>query len=688
VSARRFFRVPEMDCAHEAAALRKALEPLDGVLGLQCDPARRRVAVLYDPARRREADLVKAIEGTGMRALPWDEAKKSPPSDRLETAAALVSGAALLAGFLAALVGRPAVPFHALSVAASYWRFLPRAFAAARRARPDMHLLMSIAILGAILIGEWAEAASVGFLFSVSLLLESWSVGRARRAVEALLRLAPATATLLDPEERRVAAEEVPPGSRILVRGGERIPLDGVVLSGSSDVDCAAITGEGVPVARGPGDAVFAGTINGPGALEVRTTRAAGETTVAHIASLVEEAGARRSRSERWTERFAAVYTPIVLALALLVATLPPLLGAPWGAWLYRALALLVIACPCALVISTPVAIVAGLTAAARRGVLVKSGEHLETPARLRAIAFDKTGTLTYGRPRVVAVLPLEGHDEADLLARAAAVEARSEHPIGRAIVAAALARGLRPPEARDVVDARGRGCEGTFEGREFRVGRTDFVAPGAAAPPAIDALRGPGRSVVVVGNDRHLCGAIALEDEMRPEAPEQVRALRAAGIGAVWLLTGDNAATAAWVGAAAGVDEVRAELLPESKVAAVEEMAARHGASAMVGDGVNDAPAMARSSLGIAMAAAGSDAAIETADVALMTDDLSRIPWLIGHSRRTLGIIRQNVAASLVVKAAFVALTLFGPASLWAAIAADMGISLAVVFNALRLLR
>jgi len=686
---RQIYRVRGMDCASESGPIRRELEGVAGVESVSFDHARSRMVVEGEVAR---AEVEAAVARTGLKAEPWTDERESR---RLLGIATAISGTALLAGVAAKLWGGAGVPFLALAVVAGIGHVLPRAVRAARHLRPDMHLLMTVAIAGAMGIGEWVEAATVAFLYSLSLLLEAWSVGRARRAVEELLALAPATATLVENgDERTVPADEVRPGSRILVRPGERIPLDGVVREGRGSVDQSALTGESMPVEKRVDAPVFAGSINGDGALVVETTKEADESTVAHMVRLVERAGERRSRAERWVERFARVYTPAVLALALLVLVTPPLLlGAAWSVWFYRALVLLVIACPCALVISTPVAIVAGLAAASRFGVLVKGGDHLETPARVRAFAFDKTGTLTHGAPRVVELVPYGDHDDLDVLARAAAVESRSQHPIAKAIVAAAAERELALPQAAGVVAHHGKGAEGSIEGRTFWVGSHRWLDELRGKEhdevcARMEKLAGPGRSVLFVGNDVHVCGLLAVADEMRKDAPAQVAALKEAGVERIVLLTGDNRPTADALGKAVGVDEVQAELLPDQKLEAVEELERRFGCVAMVGDGVNDAPAMARADLGIAMGAAGSDVAIETADVALMEDDLAKLPWLVHHSRRTLRIIRQNVAAALAIKALFVLLTFLGFASLWAAIAADMGVSLAVVANALRLLR
>ena len=582
-----------------------------------------------------------------------------------------------------------------VAIVAGVWLVLPKAWGAIGRLQPDMNLLMTIAIVGAMAIGEWFEAAAVAFLFSLSLLLESWSVGRARRAIAALLDLAPPTAWLLsaDGSARQVSPQDVAIGAAFLVKPGERIPLDGKVLDGTSDVNQAPITGESVPVPKTPGEDVFAGTINGDGSLRIESTRAAGDTTLARIIRMVGDAQSRRGPSEQWVERFARVYTPTVMLLALAIVVVPPLVfGGAWALWFYRALVLLVIACPCALVISTPVSIVAGIASAARQGVLVKGGAFLEAPARLRAIAFDKTGTLTAGRPRVVEVVPLSGHDERELVERAAAMEQHSEHPIARAVLDYAETHHFIPAPADDFQVLQGKGARATFDGREFWLGSHRYLEERGQETPEIheqlETMSGRGQTVVVFGNASHVCGLVALADEVRPAAAATLAELRAAGIEHLIMLTGDNRPTAEAVAAKSGIDEVRAELLPEDKVAAIEALVAKYERVAMIGDGVNDAPALARATVGIAMGAAGTDAAIETADVALMADDLSKLPWLIRHSRRVLKVVRQNIAFALAVKLAFVVLTFAGITSLWGAIAADMGASLLVIANGLRLLR
>lgn len=477
-----------------------------------------------------------------------------------------------------------------------------------------------------------------------------------------------------------------------MVRPGDKFPLDGKIVKGETTVNQAPITGESLPVPKAPGDGVFAGTINQDGAVEFVTTRPASDTTLARIIRMVGDAQSKRSPSEQWVEQFARYYTPAVMGLAIAVMTLPPLFfDGAWARWFYEGLVLLVIACPCALVISTPVSIVAALTASARRGVLVKGGPYMEAPARLKAVAFDKTGTLTEGHPQVRKVVPLSGHTEDEVLAIAAAVERRSAHALARAIVRAADDRGIRPAAAEDFQAIKGKGATAKVAGQSVWLGSHRLLEERGQETPQmheqLESMEHDGASVIVVGKDHHVCALIAVADRIRPQSKTAIDEMRSAGIQHIVMLTGDNWGTAEAIGREAGVDEVRAELLPEDKVAAVEELVSRYGQVAMIGDGINDAPAMARATLGIAMGAAGTDAALETADIALMGDDLLAVPWLIRHSRRTLRVIRQNIVASLGVKVLFVVLTLVGHGSLWAAIATDTGMSLLVVFNALRLL-
>jgi len=715
----RTFKVRGMDCAEEVSVLRQAVGPaVGGADRLAFDVLNGRMTVADTSRDVPEETIRKAVAATGMSAVPWDAHTAKGDGDdhrRQQMLFTAASGASLLLGIVLHVLSAgslaealrlfvshtdQAVPWPEIAAyvgaVALGGRFVAiKAWYAARNLRPDINLLMVVAVLGAIAIGEWFEAATVAFLFALSLALEGWSVGRARRAIAALLDLTPPTIRLLrtDGSEADVPVAEVSPGDRFLVPGGERIALDGRVVAGASAVNQAPITGESVPVEKQQGAEVYAGSINGDGTLTVEATRAADDTTLARIIRMVEEAHARRAPSEQWVERFARVYTPAVMGLALLVFLVPPVVfGGAWEDWFYRALVLLVIACPCALVISTPVSIVASLAASARAGVLIKGGAFIELPARLKAIAMDKTGTITRGEPAVVRVLPLGNHTEPELLARAAALEARSTHPLARAVIRYAEDKGIPPEPANDVQVLKGKGLTGTFGGEPFWLGSHRYVVERGQDAPEIareaEALEADGKTVLVVGNARHVCGLIAVADTVRPEAREVVAGLHAAGITHVIMLTGDNRVTAEAIAREVGIDEVHAELLPEDKLRKVEELVARYGTVAMVGDGVNDAPALARASLGIAMGAIGSDAAIETADIALMTDDVSKLPWLVRHAKRTLAVIRQNIVFSLGVKAVFLVLTFAGMASLWGAIAADVGASVLVVFNALRLLR
>ncbi|GIK80984.1 MAG: cadmium transporter [Alphaproteobacteria bacterium] len=701
--------------------MRREVGPLvGGEDRLAFDVLNGRMTVLDEAPPISAEDIRQAVRRTGMTAVEWRPAQagardKGDQHRRQQVWFTSLSGLFVAAGFIIhvwlaggfteairLLAGHdgnamplPEVIAYALAVAFGIRFVIVKAWYAARSLRPDMNLLMMVAVAGAIVIGEWFEAATVAFLFALSLALESWSVARARRAIAALLDLAPPIVRLLRADESEVdmPVADVKPGDRFIVPAGERIALDGRVVAGASAVNQAPITGESVPVEKEQGAEVFAGTINGDGTLTVEATKAAENTMLSRIIRMVEEAHARRAPSEQWVERFARVYTPAVMGFAIVVfLVLPIAFGGAWDDWFYRALVLLVIACPCALVISTPVSIVAALASAARAGVLVKGGAYIELPAHLQAIAMDKTGTVTRGEPEVVQVITLSGHTEAELLARAAALEARSTHPLARAIMRHAEQRHVKLTPAADVQVLKGKGLTGTFDNEQFWLGSHRYVAERGQDNPEIatqaGALEADGKTVVVIGNERHVCGLIAVADTIREEAREVVRQLHKAGVAHVVMLTGDNRITAEAIAREVGIDEVHAELLPEDKVKKVEELVARYHTVAMVGDGVNDAPALARANLGIAMGAIGSDAAIETADIALMTDDISKLPWLVRHAKRTLVIIRQNIVFSLGVKAVFMVLTFAGFATLWGAIAADVGASLLVVANALRLLK
>ncbi|WP_166416706.1 heavy metal translocating P-type ATPase [Cochlodiniinecator piscidefendens] len=711
----RSFQVSGLDCAEEVSILNRVVGPLvGGAEHLAFDVINAKMVVLNTAVNATDRDIIQVVAATGMKATIWDSAtaeKDAAAHLARQKRFTMLSGLFWALGFGYHIVergafgavqifsghGDTAMPLaemgsFLLAVVFGVWLVAPKAWASARHLSPDMNLLMIVAVAGAIGIGEYFEAATVAMFFALSLALESWSVGRARNAVAALLNLAPPTARVVtDTGERDVPAEAVSVGQIFIVRGGDRIPLDGNVVDGVSDVDQAPITGESVPVTKEKDDEVFAGTINGSGTLQVKATKPASDTVLSRIIRMVGSAQSRRAEVEQWVTKFARIYTPAVMVLAVSIFLVPPMLfGGLWGDWFYNALVLLVIACPCALVISTPVSIVAGLASSARAGVLIKGGAFVEAPAGLQALALDKTGTLTKGQPEVVEVFAVKGLSDTVLnetvLKAAASLEVRSSHPLARAILDKAKQCGLDVIAAQDTQTVPGRGVKGMLNGSNVWLGSDRYARElGFIVPAAFSASNG---TLVVVGDNAGILGAIALRDAIRPDAKDVIDRLKAQGVAKIVMLTGDNKASANAVAQQVGIDDVQAELLPEDKVAAIEALVARYGSVAMVGDGVNDAPAMARAHFAIAMGAIGSDAAIETADIALMSDDLSKLPWLIGHSRRTLGIIRQNIAFSLLVKAVFVAMTALGYATMWGAIAADVGVSLLVVGNALRLLR
>ena len=692
------FKIEGMDCHEEVAILEQRLKRLAGLEALDADVMGQRLRIKYDAARLSAGSIAEAVAQTGMRAWLEHEAPvpvAAPVGTRQRLL--VLSGVAFAAGLAGPFLGVPGgvvwVPF-VLSIALGGVFTVRRALVSIRSGIMDINVLMVIAVGGAIVLGEWSEAASVVFLFALAQLLEARAMDRARGAIRALMDLAPAEAIVRrDGGDQRVPVDDVTVGDTILVGPGEKLPLDGRVLAGSSYVNQAPVTGESLPIEKATGDDVFAGTINGRGALDVLVTRLRRDSTLARIIHLVERAQAQRAPSQTFVDRFARIYTPVVLAMAVVVALAPPLLaGGGWSTWFYRSLVLLVISCPCALVISTPVSIVSALAAAARKGVLIKGGAHLERMASIRCVAFDKTGTLTHGRLHVVDVLPVKGVDASDVLRFAASLELRSEHPIGRAIVAHAVSAGVRPLAVEGFQSLPGRGAEARLGAHALVVGSHRLFEErglcSAEMEAAFDNLTVRGCGAVMVAAAGTAVGVIGVADEPREAARDAVRLLRKQGVRQVILLTGDQEATALALAESLDLDGYRAGLLPEDKVTAVEELRRRYGALAMVGDGVNDAPALAAADVGIAMGVAGTDAALETADVALMADELLKIPYALRLSRATARNIHANIAFSIGLKAAFLILAVTGTATLWMAVAADMGASLIVIANALRLLR
>jgi Cd2+/Zn2+-exporting ATPase len=603
--------------------------------------------------------------------------------------AAWLTGAPDQAGWLAIRLDLAGILYTAASLVGG-WNFAGAGLRAVRTLKLDMNFLMSAAIVGAILIGEPFEAATLAFLFSLAELLERFAVDRGRRSIARLVELAPEQADRLRPDDsvETVPVAELRPGDRVRIRPGDKIPADGRVVAGSSAVNEATITGESLPRRKDEGDPVFAATLNTEGALDVEVTADAAHSTLARIVQLVRVAEARRAPIERFIQRFARVYTPIVTAGAVLVMTVPTLtLGADGLEWFVRGLTLLVIACPCALVIATPVTVVSALTSAARHGVLIKGGEHLEALGGIRALAVDKTGTLTTGNLRVSGFHMTDGAAEAVLLQRVATVEARSEHPIAQAIVRFAEQRGIRPGAQVDEFTAvPGHGVRARINGQEILVGTETFVGPG---PAARSKGSEPGTMLICARTGDGLEGVFSIQDELRPEAQAVVARLHALSVRPIVMLTGDGAETAEMVGRRSGVDEVRARLLPEDKVRAVRALRELHGSVAMLGDGVNDAPALAEATVGLAMGAAGSPATIETADVALMADDLTKLPYAVRLARSARRTIRFNIALALGLKLVLAVGAVFGVVSLAVAVlVGDMGGSLAVTVNALRIAR
>lgn len=688
---RTVLRVEGMDCASCAATVEKRVATLPGVRRATVNFAAGRLDAEHATELGR-GEIERAVEAAG-----YSVAETHKEESRLwltrHTYSVLAAALLFAIGFALGFTGAPeAVRVMVLlaAILVGGVRIFRAALAGIKARHLDMNVLMSAAVVGAVGIGEWAEAALVVVLFAAGNALQVYATDRTRGAVRALARITPNEVLVHRGSSQFVVpVDEVGVGETVVVRPGERLAVDGDVVEGTSTVNEAPITGENAPVEKEPGDAVYSGSLNGAGGLLVRATREAEDSTLQKISRLVEEAQATRAPSEQFVDRFSRVYTPVVVVVAAGLAVVPPVLGASFGEWFYRALALLIIACPCALVISTPVTVVSGLGAASRRGILLKGGAVLEAAGRLKALAFDKTGTLTEGRPVLARVVALDGREETEVLRIAAALERRSEHPLAHAILSAADGEEL--PEAESFRSIPGRGAEGMVGGQRYVIGSPRFLSgEGLSLDNAEDALKTveqAGETPVVLGDTTEALAVFGLADVPRRDAGAAVRELRGAGVEELVMLTGDAEAPARRTAEALGVS-YQARLLPEQKVAAVRELVAKHGSVGMVGDGVNDAPVLAASSVGFAMGAAGTDVALETADVALMHDDLPRLAEAVKLSQAATRIIRQNVAVSILVKGLFVLLAPFGLVTLWLAVLADMGTSIAVTLNGLRLFR
>lgn len=703
---RTTLRIEGMCCADEVAAVQRTLKAVDGIGEIHVNLIAGTVIIAHEEQVTPEM-LIEAIAKAGMHAWEAGESHgrdgEQGTLERQHLLSVVGSGVFLGLGLLLEwkelLEPYGYITAFVIAIITGGWFILPKALRALNQRSLDMNVLMSVAVIGAAAIGQWSESAAVVFLFSLSELLESFSVSRVRGAIKELLKISPMTALVKRGVElQEVGIQEVSINETIIIRSGARIPLDGIVVAGRSTVDQAPITGESMPVEKKANDVVFAGTINGGGLLEARVTKASGDTMLSRIIRLVGEAETQKAPSQRFVDRFAKIYTPAVFLLAIVVLFSGPLLfHGSWSVWVYRALVFLVIACPCALVISTPVSIVSGLTAMTQHGILIKGGAILEQIGKLNVLAIDKTGTITEGRPRVMDVKTFNSLSKEDVVRIAASIDAHSTHPLSQAIVRYATETKISFPRSEDYQAKPGLGAEGKVGDCEYFVGNHHFAHLLGVCTPEVEltltAMENQSQSVVVIGHKPHgnhdgdVLGVIAVADTIRENAAGAVRALHRAGVKNVVMLSGDNQKTVDAIAEQAGIDEAYGDLLPEDKLEKVKVLIAKHNYVAMVGDGVNDAPAMALASVGIAMGGVGTDTAIETADIVLMKDDLSKVAEAVLMGRRTVNIIKANIAFALTVKGVFLILAFFGYTSLWLAILADMGATLIVIANALRLL-
>ncbi|OPY67608.1 MAG: putative cadmium-transporting ATPase [Syntrophorhabdaceae bacterium PtaU1.Bin034] len=691
--------VEGMDCADEEVLIRKKMEAFHGIRSFDIYLVSQQLKVTYDPTLTSVQDIIKSVAETGMRVSMVREKGEAKAAWWRSPQAFLLALCGIFAGigFLLHAVGFPHLAvkaFFGLAIASGIYYPARMGILALRTLTFNIRLLMTVGAIGAIFLGLWEEAALLVFIYSFGDVLESYAVDRARGSIRALMDLAPKEALVRrNGSEVMLPTEEIVVGDKVIVKPGDRIPMDGTVAAGASFVDQAPITGESIPVEKRAGDEVFAGTINQRGSLEIDVTKRARDTTIARIIHSVEEAQARKSSYQRFGEKFGQYYTPAMFALGLGVALLPPLfLGRPWFPFIYRGLVVFVVSCTCGLALSVPIAVVAAVANGARKGILFKGGAYLEIAQELKAIAFDKTGTLTIGRPVVTDVVPLNGLSEPDVLALAAAIESRSEHPLAEAIVRRALETGVTPASGLTDFEAlTGMGVKARLNGKTYLIGTPSLMEQYGVLPesvaPQLARFEGEEKTMVLLAEEQRLLAFIAIADQVRPGAPDTVARLKAAGIH-VAMLTGDNEGTARAVAEHTGVDTYLANLLPEQKVEAIKELKERFGKIAMVGDGVNDAPAMAVSDTGIAMGGAGTDVAMETGDIVLMSDDLSRIPYVLSLSRRSINNIRQNTFTSMAIVAFLVPAALIGWIGLVPGLLLNEVSGLIVIVNALRLLR
>ncbi|MEG6584493.1 heavy metal translocating P-type ATPase [Dendrosporobacter sp. 1207_IL3150] len=689
------FIVKGFDCADCAVKLEKKIAAIAGVYKANVNFGAGKLSVEHS---LEDAQIITFIEQSGYES--WLEGMGQSKDvatvwwKNLRLIATGVSGLLLAAATLIDYLGiyeNILIPLYLLTLIIGGYYTARSAFYSLRSFSMDMNFLMTIAVVGAAFIGEWSEAATVVFLFSLGNTLQAYTLDKTRQSIKELMELAPRDALVRRQNvEQRLPIEEIRLGDVIIIKPGERIAMDGGVIKGMSAVNQAAITGESMPVEKQLGDMVYAGSINEAGSMEIVVTKLAQDSTLAKILKLVEEAQAQKAPSQQFVDKFAAYYTPVIIISALGIALIPWLVfNQSFDVWLYRALVLLVISCPCALVISTPVSIVSAIGNASRRGVLIKGGAYLEQIGQLKAIAFDKTGTLTYGKPEVIDIIPESTISKEQLLAIAGAVERLSEHPIAQAIFD--KAKGLKLPKTTSFKALVGKGVQAEIEGSIVYIGNArlfkEMISDFTVYQSKVEELEKQGKTVMLVGTSAQIHGIISVADTLRANSVEAVKALKDTGVEKIIMLTGDNNRVARSIADQLGIDSY-GELLPEDKVSLIKELSQKYGGVAMVGDGVNDAPALAVANVGIAMGAHGSDAVLETADIALMSDDISKVSYLIRLSRKTVNIIKQNVALSIIIKVVFIAVTLAGAANLWLAVIADMGTSLAVTLNGMRLAR
>jgi Cd2+/Zn2+-exporting ATPase len=686
-----------MDCEDEVSLIEKKMKSLKGLESFQVDLMAEALRVKYDPGLLSVQEIIKSVAETGMKArLEKVKVKGKAWWRDLRILSLFTCGVFTAVAFVLEKIGiaLPSTILYAIAVAVGGYYPARMGLAALRTLTLNIRTLMVSGAIGAIALGLWEEAAILVFIYSLGDVLEAYAVDRARGALRALMELMPKEAVIRrNGEELTLPVEEVQPGETIIIRPGEKIPLDGRVISGSSAVDEAPITGEPVPVVKEKEAEVFAGTVNQRGVLEVEVTKLSKDTTLALVIHSVEEAQAKKSSFQRFGEAFGRIYTPAMFALALGVMAIPVLFfGGTWSDWFYRGLVVLVVSCSCGIALSIPVAVVAAIGNAARNGILFKGGVHLEGAATIKAVAFDKTGTLTIGRPQVTDVVPVGIHDRNKILGLAASLESRSEHPLGEAIVRKAREEEI-PFSAAEAFEALvGLGVKGKVNGQELFIGGMRLFLerniPVVAIQPQISSLEEQGKTTILVGDEKEILGVIAIADRLRSETKEAIQKLKEIGIGQVVMLTGDNEGTAKAIAREAGVDTYFARLLPDDKVEKIKTLRSKNGRIAMVGDGINDAPAMAVADLGIAMGAAGTDIALETADIALMSDDLSKLPVAFSLSRRTVRNIRQNIIISLVIITFLVPAALAGWIGMVPGLLINEAGGLAVIVNGLRLLR